>query len=316
MMNIQIIFSQMLMLFAMMFTGYFIWKKEWLDENSYQKLSKIVVNIFNPLLILYGVMGKDSGGDVKLLAQNLGFVLLYFVILFAAGYATVWLAKPKKEERDIYRMMMLLPNVAFMGIPIITSVFGTKSMIYIVFYMLAYNLILYTYGIILAERAAKAAGTKRLGQAQKGAWKRILNPGVIASIAAIFIFVLKIPIPSGIASFCNYMGNATIPLSMILIGTSIAKADLKQVFANPKIYCFVLIKMLVLPILIIALMKGISADSTIFGVFALELAMPVGTIITLIAKENGADETCCTNGIVLSTLISVVTIPLVSLFLL
>ena len=58
--DIQVIFAQMLMLFAMMLTGYFIWKKEWFDEAAYQKLSKIVVNILNPILVIYGVVGKES----------------------------------------------------------------------------------------------------------------------------------------------------------------------------------------------------------------------------------------------------------------
>ena len=65
-MDIQVIFAQMLMLFAMMLTGYFIWKREWFDEAAYQKLSKIVVNILNPILVIHGVVGKESGGDAGL----------------------------------------------------------------------------------------------------------------------------------------------------------------------------------------------------------------------------------------------------------
>ena len=79
-MNVQIILGQMLMLFAMMLIGYVIWKKNWLDESAYQKLSRIVVNIFNPVLVIYGVAGKSSAGNTGLLLQNLGFVALYFVL--------------------------------------------------------------------------------------------------------------------------------------------------------------------------------------------------------------------------------------------
>ena len=102
---------------------------------------------------------------------------------------------------------------------------------------------------------------------------------------------------------------------MILIGVSIAKADMKNIFTNVKMYFYTGIRMILFPILVISLMKGMSFDPVVFGVFALELAMPVGSIITLIAKENGADETCSTNGIVLSTLVSILTIPIVCMFL-
>ncbi len=156
-MDIQIILQQMLMLFAMMVTGYFIWKKEWFDENAYQKLSKVVVNILNPLLVVNGVLGKDSGGDVFLLLQNLGFVAFFYLLLTAASFVMVWVLRPQKAQRRLYRLMAIFPNVGFMGIPVITSLYGAECMIYIVFYMLGYNLLLYTYGLFLAKKAAEDA---------------------------------------------------------------------------------------------------------------------------------------------------------------
>lgn len=315
-MNVQIILSQMLMLFAMMLVGYFVWKKEWMDEDGYQKLSKIVVNILNPILIVNGVLGKNSQGNTNLLLQNLGFVCFYYIFLTIIGTVIVWILRPVKAERKLYRLMTIFPNVGFMGIPVISSIFGTESMIYIVFYMLGYNLLLYTYGIVLAKKAAADAGNVSSEDENSGGqWKRIINAGVIASIFAVIIFLFQIPIPASVVTFCDYMGNATIPLSMMLIGMSIAKADLKTIFSSGKTYLFVAIKMVLIPVGMTLLLKPLHADAMVFGVFALQLAMPVGSMVTLIAKESGADETCCTNGIVLSTLASIVTIPLVCMFL-
>ena len=312
-MNVEVIFAQMLMLFAMMLTGYWIWKKEWFDEAAYQKLSKIVVNILNPILVIYGVVGKDSGGDAELVLWNLGFVALFYVILILTGLVYVWVFRPAESERRLYRLMTIFPNVGFMGIPVISAVFGEESMIYIVLYMLGYNLILYTYGLALARKAAEDAGS--VVSREQNQWKRMINPGTISSVAAVIIFLFGIPLPAPAVNFCDYMGNATIPLSMLLIGMSIAKADLKKIFSNGKIYAYTAVKMLLLPILMIVLVRPFSVEPVIFGVFILQLAMPVGSIVTLVAKESGADETLCTNGIVLSTLASIVTIPLVCMFL-
>ena len=140
-MDIQIIISQMLMLFAMMLIGYIVWALGWFDEPAYQKLSKIVVNIFNPILVLNGVMGKDASGDISLILQNLGFVLFFYVILMASGFVFVFLLRPARSERRLYRLMTVFPNVAFMGIPVITGIYGTGCMIYIVFYVLGNNLL-------------------------------------------------------------------------------------------------------------------------------------------------------------------------------
>lgn len=313
-MNVQIILAQMLMLFAMMLVGYFVWKKEWFDEDAYQKLSKIVVNILNPLLVVYGVLEKDSQGNMALILQNIGFVVFFYVLLILIGYVFVWIIRPDKRDCKLYRLMTIFPNVGFMGIPVITSIFGMESMIYVVFYMLGYNLLLYTYGMVLARKAGEDAGHVQALPAG-GQWKRMVNPGVIAAVAAVAIFLFQVSIPEPVVNFCDYMGNAVIPLSMMLIGMSIAKVDFKTIFSNPKIYGFIFLKMLVLPLAVIFLLKPLPADTVVFGVFALQLAMPVGSIITLIAKEHGADETTCTNGIVLSTLVSIVTIPLVCFFL-
>lgn len=312
-MDIQVIFAQMLMLFAMMLTGYFIWKKEWFDDAAYQKLSKIVVNILNPILVIYGVVGKESGGDAGLVLLNLCFVALFYIILILTGLLFVLVFRPVKSERRLYRLMTIFPNVGFMGIPVISAVFGPESMIYIVLYMLGYNLILYTYGLALARKAAEDAGSA--AEQSESQWKRMINPGMLASVAAVVIFLLKIPLPKPAVNFCDYMGNATIPLSMLLIGMSIAKADLKKIFSNGKIYAYTAVKMLLLPVLMIFLFRPFSVNPVIFGVFILQLAMPVGSIVTLVAKESGADETLCTNGIVLSTLASILTIPLVCMFL-
>lgn len=319
-MNVQIILGQMLMLFAMMLIGYVIWKKNWLDESAYQKLSRIVVNIFNPVLVIYGVAGKSSAGNTGLLLQNLGFVALYFVILWAMSYAIPAIVRPTYGEKNLYRFMTMFANVGFMGIPVITGIYGNDSMIYIVFYMLAYNLLIYTYGINLAGKAGaiqrQERGEEHTGDKVSFSWKRMLNAGVIASVAAILIFILQIPLPDMVVGFCDYIGNATIPLSMLLIGASIAKVNLKAIFSTGRIYLFTLLRMVILPIIVALLLKNIlPVNEMIFGVFILQMSMPVGSIVALMAKENGADETCCTNGIVLTTLLSLVTIPVVCLFL-
>lgn len=313
-MDIKIIFAQMLMLFGMMSVGYFIWKRGWFDEESYRKLSKIVVNILNPLLAVYGVVGKEAAGSGNLLLQNLGFVLLFYLLLSAAGFLIALLLRTEKNERALYRLMSGFPNAAFMGIPVITGIYGNESMIYIVFYVLGYNLLLYTYGMALAKKAAADAGHAKQG-GSAGQWKRMLNPGVLASLFAIVIFFFQIPAAPPVAGFCSYMGNATIPMSMLLIGISIAKADVRTLFSNGRMYAFLLLRMLALPIGMIFLLKPLGADPMIFGIFALQLSMPVGSMVTLLAKENGANETVCTNGIVLTTLASLATIPVVCIFL-
>lgn len=322
-MNAGIIFGQMLVLFAMMLAGYVSCKKEWATEEASGRLSKLVVNIFNPILVIDGVLGQSSGADAGRIGENLLMTGIYFVILVIFSFVLAAVLRPGKHRISMFRMLSIFSNIGFMGIPVIKSIYGDQAMIYVAFYILAYNLLLYTYGYCLAGKAAleyEAAGkpatagnTEAL--AKKPVFKKIVNPGVLAALLAVLIFVSGIRLPGPVNTFCDYMGDATIPLSMMLIGVSVAQADLKQIFSDIRMYLFILIRMVLLPAAMVFLLGWLPVDGVVFGVFIIELSMPVGSIVSLMAKESGADMEYCTKGVVLSTLASIITIPVICMFL-
>lgn len=303
-----------MVLFGMMVVGYFCYRRNYIDVPTSQKLSGLVVNILNPILMLNSVLERNAEGGGTEIVINLGLVFLYFAFLILFSNVMVWIFRPEKEERNVYRLMTVFANVGFMGIPVIKSVLGAEAVFYLVFYLLAYNFVLYTYGIYLSKKAAEDNGNVQ-EQGQGFQWKKLINPGVVSSVVAIVIYVAQIKFPAPVITFCDYMGNATIPISMILIGVSVAQSDLRQIFGNIRMYAFTAIRILVLPIMAAVLLKFAGINQTLIGVFVLELAMPVGSIITMMTKEYGAADGCCTDGIVLSTLLSVLTIPVVCLFL-
>lgn len=314
-MNVGVIFGQMLVLLAMMLIGYFSYRKAWITDDMSQRLSKLVVNVFNPVLVVNGVLGQ-SGGNKSGIGLNVLFVTGYFILLILFSYVILLVLRPETKIRSMYRLMTIYSNLGFMGIPVIKSIYGNESMIYVAFYILGYNLMLYTYGMHLARKAM----TEFTGEVvKKSGWKaslqKMINPGVAAALLAIGIFASGVQLPSPMYTFCDYVGNATIPLSMILIGVSVAQVDMKQLFGDWRVYAFILLRMVLLPIAMIFLLRGLSVDELVFGVFIIELGMPVGSIITLIVKESGADAAYCTKGVVLSTLASIVTIPIICMFL-
>ena len=359
-MNTGVILGQMLVLLAMMAVGFWCYKKKWITEETSGQLSKLVVNVFNPVLVVNGVLGQNSSEAGNNIGFNIGFIVLYFVILCIAGILMLFILKPQEGQKNIYRLMTVFSNVGFMGIPVIRSIFGDGAMIYVAFYILAYNIMLYTYGMYLARKSGeeyrsravyylevfaandarkeelkkKAAGKKKKAAKSsrqevistqqtvpeaKSFWQQMINPGVIAAVIAVIIFVADLTLPEAVCSFCDYMGNTTIPLSMVLIGVSMAQANMREVFTDWRIYMFVLLRMVVLPLAMIFLLSGVvrsfAISPIVFGVFIIELGMPVGSIITLMTREQGGDVAYCTKGVVLSTLASILTIPLICSFL-
>lgn len=306
-MNVFVVLQQMLVLFAMMMLGYMSYKCKWIDDSACGQISKICVNILNPCIIIHGVVGKESNLAGNVITQNLILVTIYFVLLIVLSIPIVRLLRVEKDNRSIYELMIIFSNVGFMGIPVLSSVFGQDCVVLIAFYMLGYNMVLYTYGIYLSS---KCGGSKMVFK-----WKSLINPGVISSIVAITLFAFKVTVPASAASFFSYMGNAVVPMSMMLIGASVAQHADKTFFTSIRLYLFSAIKLLIIPIAAALIVKGINLDPLVKGVFVMMLAMPVGTIVVMFAKQAGADEIECTKGSVITTLLSILTIPIVAAFL-
>ena len=324
----MIVIQQMLILFCMIAVGYFVYRKNWVTDETYPHLSKLVVNIFNPMLVFGSVLGETESVEASLMWENLRGVALYYILIVFLGFLGSRLIRPKREERNQYQLMFVFSNVGFMGIPVIGGLFGSGSVIYITFYLLGYNLLLYTYGVALAKREGKREGmdgnADRIAQDEKmnGAaqlqesLRGLCNPGVFACIAAIVVLALGIRVPAAAVTFFDYMGNATIPLSMIVIGISVARMSWREIFSSVRMYVFCGIKLLVIPVLCALVFRGFFASEMLYGIFVLMLSMPVGSIVTMISNEYGSGETVCSQGIILTTLLSMITIPVVALLVL
>ena len=308
-MSIFVIIQRMLMLLAMMALGYISYKKDWLDDHSYQKLSQLVVNLFNPILIINGAVTANSSGgaDMNLIKENLVFVAIYFVVNIIISYPVGMLFGKGSKNVNVFQLMTIFSNVGFMGIPVLSSIYGEGCIIYTTFYILAYNLCLYTVGTVLAQKSLPKE-ERHLGLSG------LINIGTICSLIAIIIFFSGMHFNESVLGFFNYVGNATIPLSMIVIGVSVAKVPLKDVFKGVSNYAFALTTLIIIPIAYAFAFRWLKNDPTIFGVFVLTEAMPVGSIVTMIIKEYGGDESLCGRITIITTLLSIITIPIVAMF--
>ena len=269
----------------------------------------MIVKIFNPALIINGALTANSSGgaDLSLIRENIIFVAIFFITSIIISYPIGIIFGKGENNGNVYQLMTIFTNVGFMGIPVISSIYGEKCVIYITFYILGYNLCLYTVGTVLAQKSLPKE-ERKLGLSG------IINIGTVCSVIAIIIFFSGMQFNDSVLSFFNYVGNATIPLSMIVIGVSVARVPLKEVFQGTKVYLYTLMTSLVIPITMTFAYRWLKNDTTIFGVFILMFAMPVGSIVTMLIKENGGDEGLCSRLTIITTLLSIITIPIVTIF--
>ena len=300
-----LLLEQMLVLLAMMVTGFLAYRMKWLDRQSSNKITTLIVKVLNPMLIISSVMGDRPANSGDALGQDLLLAACYFAFVIAAGYLYRGIRRYDRKEGNRYILMTAFSNLGFMGIPLVRAVYGPEYVIYIVIYLLIFNILAYTYGIWLAMGMS--------GKTQSFSPILMVNSGFVICVIAVICFLAHVRLPGPVTTFCGYMGNAAIPLSMIVIGVSMAQADFKELFFDKDAYIYLFYRMLIVPAAGILLFRLLPFRTDVYQIFTLMISMPIATIAGMLAQEFGGQGTDTNKIILLSTIVSVVTIPLMSL---
>lgn len=289
----------MLALLIMIGTGYFMTKTGMMDEHTNSQMSKMIVNVFNPLLMLSSA--ANSAGLIPL--RTMGTVAFIAVGMFAIFILVGMLLSPhfdkEKEQRKIFQMMFVFSNLGFIGIPVVSSILGEEYIVYVTEFLLIYTIVFYTYGIALMD-----------GKFSRSSLKSMVNPGTIFGLAAILIIILGIQLPDFVKTAITYLGNVTSPMALVAVGFTLAHSDLKKIFGQPRLYLFSAIKLLILPLLMLPLLKLVTGDIELISVCIVMFGMPIGNMPLILGNQKGIDGSTCSAAIILTTLLCVFTIPI------
>lgn len=310
-MNITIVIGQMSVMLIIILTGYMMFQKNKLSNLSSSHISGLVVNICNPATILCSAFDKESTITVHEMLNALLVTVFIYALLLLAGFLLPLVMRIEKADRYMYHFLTVYGNVGFLGIPLVSAVLGTNALVYVSVNCVVYNLLFYTTGVSIIQKTAK----EKKQTDMKGFLSKIINIGTVSSLLTILLYLVDFDLPMVISDAVTYAGRATTFLSMIVLGVSVAQIPLKEIFCHKKDYLFVILRMILLPIGFVFLLKLFVADPLLLGTSALLLAVPCGNLPLMCSREHGltADELART--IVLTTLLSVITIPIVVMFL-
>ncbi|MGN0392447.1 MAG: AEC family transporter [Bariatricus sp.] len=309
-MNVMTAGLQMFVMFLLILTGYFCYKTHLISKENNACLSRLVVNVFNPAMIFSSVLGNSGSGTVDSIPLLFLVSAGIFLFLIIMSKIFVRIFHETGDQKRITELLYIFANVGFVGIPVVKALLGTDKLIYVAVFILEYNILVYTYGISLLKRGAKEKEPPKAAF-QLSSLKPLVNPGTIACIATLFIFITGISLPQPLGDGLQYLANATTPISLIVIGVSLGiQADLVSLFTSGKRYLFCLCKLLLLPILGTLLLKRLPLSDIMCQVYMIMMAMPSGNLILMLVEENGMEGRECSYRIILSTLMSILTIPI------
>ena len=307
----MVMLQQMTVMFLMMAVGYLCYKKQILTEEVSKKVSAIVVNVANPCMILSSAL-TDQKMQGKELLQTLAIVALMYVFLLVLAQLLPKILRIRKESRGAYAAMVVFANIGFMGFPILSAMYGNGALLYGSVFQIPFNILIYTYGVAVLTRKPDACESPELDRIEM--LKKIFNIGVIACIAAMFIYFLRIPVPSFLQAFITNLGNLTAPLSMMIIGASLAQMPLKELFLDGKLLVFSLVKLLLLPAIWMLMVNRLAEQEILRGVCLVMMATPAGSMTAMLAQQYGGDYETASRGVALTTVLSVITMPVLAAF--
>lgn len=308
---IMVALQQMLVLFIIMMIGFIAYKKNIITDETSKKLSAIVVNISNPALILSSVTGNATVTGAELVETMFVAIGMYVFLIAVAALVPVIIKAPARD-RGTYRVMTIFGNVGFMGFPIISSLYGGGALLYASLFLLPYNILIYTYGVWeMCKSSGEGSGAVK--KSGRESIKQIFNIGVIFCIIAVVVYALGIKFPAWVNTTVSMLSSTTAPLSMMVIGASFATMNFKKVFLNVRTWVFSALRLLVIPVLGTFLVSLVTDNTSIIGVTMVMLGVPVGSMTAMLAQEYGGDYALSSETVAMTTLLSVVTFPIVSM---
>lgn len=307
-MDVFVILMQMIQLFLVMALGYFLYKVKILDEDMNKRLTTLILSVTTPAMIIGSVLNTTVTQSLNDVLFVFAVGLLTYIILPIIGFIIIKVMRIPKNQQGLYIFMTVFSNIGFMGFPVMKAIFGDSAVFYTAIFNMIFNLFVFTIGHSMMSYGTSQKTHMNL--------KNLISPGVVASLVALFIYFTKLQLPDVICSTISMVGDITTPIAMLIIGSTFATIPVREVFTEMRIYPFTLIKQVIVPIILYPLLQLLISDPLILGVTLIMIAMPVGNSAVLFATEYGGDVSVAAKNIFMTTLLSIITIPLiVALFL-
>lgn len=303
-MDIQLLIQLMIKFFILMSVGYLLYRIKIMDSDFNKKLTNFVLKVSMPCMVLSSVFSSSEDRDLgKVLLVFLVAIIMY-ALLPVIGMIIAKIIGCKVENRGIYVFMTIFTNTGFMGFPVIESIIGSEALFYAAIFNLIFNVMLFTVGV-------KAINYPEKSGQKTDIVKILLHPGVMSAIIAIVIYFTNIELPPVVTGSISEIGNLTPTLAMLLMGASLAKVPLKNVFNEARIYAFILVKQIALPLLSWVVIKNFISDPIIQLVTITMISLPIANSVVMFTIEYDKNEELAAKNVFLSTVASIVLLPLV-----
>lgn len=301
-MDIELLFRTLLKLYAMLLLGFALAKVRILDEHTNRSLSQMVVSGTYPLMLLYSMAGQPGERGTALVVLGGGFVL--YLVMIAAAKIVVRLLRVPEEKRREFECLMVFGNTGFVGAPLAQSFYGDAAFYEITLLNFAYYILYQTYAVKLLSPP---------GEKRDFSLRDLMTPGFLMTLLAIILYLLRYDAPATAKDIMYMAGSMTVPLSMIILGSSLASYPFRDSFRDPWVYVYAAAKLLLMPAIVFVLCRALPVGAYYSGLAVISGAVPAGSMILMLALQMKRESGFISRGIFVSTLLSALTLPIIAI---
>jgi len=287
-------FGMQLILLGMILVGVITAKTGMVDNNSRSSLSDLILNVFLPCNILSSFFDASRSE-----LPSLGIILAIstFTLLFCYVLSKfVLYRKEGVEQKKVLLYATIVSNASFIGNPVIESIFGNEALIYSAIYLIPLRVALWTVGIAIFSGA-------------KGSIRMIVfHPCLVATYIGLFIMVSGFSTPGLVSVLTFGLGNCTTPISMIVVGNILGSVEPKKILGKLPFY-YTFIRLVLVPFSLLGILLVLRPLTVITGVSVILCGTPAPVTTTILADKYGSDSELASKIVFSSTLLSIVTLP-------
>ncbi|NLC52396.1 MAG: AEC family transporter [Firmicutes bacterium] len=296
-MSSNVVINQVLILFGIMIIGFLARKKNVMTATTTKDLTRLLLNVTCPLTIFTSFQLEYSRSMLYGAGQVFAFTIV--VHLFALLIGLVIFNRYPEPVKRVLRFVTIFSNCGFMGFPLLQSVYGKSGVFYGSFYVIGFNLFIWTVGIRIYT-----------GREGEFSWKKVLaNPNIIAVGLGLITFLhpVKLPIPA--YSAMEMVGGMNTPLSMLLVGATLTEVSPGELFSGWPVYYGSLVRLILMPFFALITTSLLNFSPLLQGVCVLVTATPAAVLTTPFAAKYNGDTHLSSRLTLLSTVLSVITLP-------
>ena len=291
---------QIVMLLILVLIGMMLRHKRVFTDQVTKGVNTLLLKTAWPAAILMSSQ-KDLSPEQIPEVFNVLFISLIIMTVTCLAVFFLFKGRVKKHQLAVFAGVSSIPNVIYVGIPVIGAIYGDLGIIYLSGTMIALNIVMWTVFHIMIQDGGERGRVLR----------SLLNPGIAASLLSVIFILTGLRLPEPLLSLINHLGNMTIPISMMLVGVRLKETVKPQMLSNSVLWLSLTIRLLVIPVAVALLLRFFGLSGITYGVLVIASALPAAASPQFMAEQYNRDTALAAQGSSISLLACLLTLPLV-----